>query len=691
MKTNNLLILAVLLVIMSIGVIVELKNLYELPTELINSTNTENNATLSRNGFVTFCDYSELEEYLAENSPESWYSPIRFGVLTTVATAAEKGAVTLDTGYSSSGEAPEYYSTTNVQVIGVDEADIVKSDGNYLYLISGDKISIIRVYPLDNAELVSQIKVGEKEYPMGLFINNNTLIIITVKHMPLYHTMETSAEETKIFPPIIPRETTVIYLYDVSDRGKPVLRETHNISGHYITSRMINNTVIIVTQDPIYGIYRETNNAVIVPLLDGEVLPPTKIYYVPNTPPSSYANILTLNIENNTVNATSILMPPVAWVYASLDNIYLFAQEWRWSDFATMDKLLAITIKYMDNETREVIDKIMSTDTLSEALKEQLVYQIISEKINQLSQEDYRELMKEIQEAAVSYIGNYTGPITHVYRIKLQPLGEPEAYTSFDGRILDQFAIDERKGQLRVAVTATIITGIDTYDFFPFVYPITKTVNNVYILNSTSLSIIGELTGLAPGENVYSARYMDDILYLVTFRKVDPLYAIDLSDPENPVVLGYAKMPGYSEYLHPINNTILVGIGYETDEEGRIIGVKVSLYDTSDPLNMKEKSKLVLSTYGYSQVMYDHRAFLYNPYENYIGFPLHYWDYKNNTSVDNAEIIKIDGGKLIKWLEIPHENIQRILYVEKEIITVSPDLVKITTEENNTITIPLSK
>jgi uncharacterized secreted protein with C-terminal beta-propeller domain len=150
-------------------------------------------------------------------------------------------------------------------------------------------------------------------------------------------------------------------------------------------------------------------------------------------------------------------------------------------------------------------------------------------------------------------------------------------------------------------------------------------LNNVYVLNM-ALNITGSLTGLAPGETIYSARFMGERGYLVTFKQVDPLFVIDLSDPNNPRELGYLKVTGYSDYLHPYDETHIIGIGKETTDAGTFAwyqGVKISLFDVSDVNNPVEISKYEIGDRGTdSPVLWDHKAFLFDKSRNLMVIPV---------------------------------------------------------------------
>jgi uncharacterized secreted protein with C-terminal beta-propeller domain len=203
---------------------------------------------------------------------------------------------------------------------------------------------------------------------------------------------------------------------------------------------------------------------------------------------------------------------------------------------------------------------------------------------------------------------------TDLYRFKLSDATINEAGKgSVPGSIINQFSMDEHLGYFRIATTTGETWSSDN-----------PSKNNLYVLDG-SLNIVGKVTGLAPGESIKSVRFMGDQAYVVTFRTVDPLFVIDLSNPKLPKVLGELKIPGYSTYLHPYNEGLLLGFGYDVMAEGDRafnLGMKVSLFDISDFNNPKEVSTIILgSTGSYSEVLYNHKSLLFSREKNIIAFP----------------------------------------------------------------------
>ncbi len=210
---------------------------------------------------------------------------------------------------------------------------------------------------------------------------------------------------------------------------------------------------------------------------------------------------------------------------------------------------------------------------------------------------------------------------THIVRIKIQGSTiTSEASGKVPGRVLNQFSMDEYGDYFRIATTISGFSG-------DVILGQTTQSNNVYVLNM-NLTIVGRLENLAPGESIYSARFMGSRCYLVTFKKVDPLFVIGLDDPTAPEVLGKLKIPGFSDYLHPYSENLLIGIGKETvdAEEGDFAwyqGIKIALFDVSDVANPRQIASYIIGDRGTdSPVLYDHKAFLFDKDRNLLAIPI---------------------------------------------------------------------
>ena len=216
-----------------------------------------------------------------------------------------------------------------------------------------------------------------------------------------------------------------------------------------------------------------------------------------------------------------------------------------------------------------------------------------------------------------------SGSVTEIYRFDLAEGLSFAASGSIPGALDSQFSADVYEGNLRLVATRDSsfyrVFVDEAYDFRNYQWDENTSATGLYILDA-SLDVIGSVTDLAQGERVYSARFDGPIAYFTTFRTVDPLFAVDCSDPAAPQVLSALKISGFSEYLHPWTEGRLFGFGYEADEEsGRTDGLKMVMFDTSDRTDVRALHTLRLDE-NYSEALYNHRAFFISPEKNLIGF-----------------------------------------------------------------------
>jgi len=486
-------------------------------------------ALLRENQISKFASYEELQDFINTNAQYTaspwrhvWMNDVFKGV-------TGEGAI-----YAP---AASDYSPTNIQVAGVDEADIVKTDGEYIYLVSGQKVIIVKAYPPEQAQVLSEIKL--EGIAIGIFINGDRLVVFE-EETPYYDVRLGPTGE--FYMPSIAYYTspkTYIKVYDVSDRENPRLQRELSADGQYVSSRMIGDYAYVVINEPVYGEDDEPSLPRIYSGGSEKEIPATDIYccnvsdyyYM-------YTTIMAINTQNDDQKATyaTMLLGASSNLYVSLDNIYLTLPVWG------------------------------------------------------------------------GYVGDFQK--TSVHRIHIA--GNNMTYVAsgeFPGMVLNQFSMDEYDGYFRVATTTREGTSR----------------NHIYILDM-ALNITGSLEDLAPGETIYSARFMGERGYLVTFKQVDPLFVIDLKDPYGPEVLGYLKVTGYSDYLHPYDETHIIGIGKETTDAGEFAwyqGVKISLFDVTDVNNPREISKVEIGDRGTdSPVLWDHKAFLFDKSRNLLVMPI---------------------------------------------------------------------
>jgi uncharacterized secreted protein with C-terminal beta-propeller domain len=262
---------------------------------------------------------------------------------------------------------------------------------------------------------------------------------------------------------------------------------------------------------------------------------------------------------------------------------------------------------------------------------------------------------------------------TDLYRFDVRP--ESISYASagsVPGRVLNQYSMDEHKGYFRIATT--IGDG-----------------NTIYVLDK-DLKEVGSTPQLAKGESIQSVRFMGDIAYMVTYLLTDPLYAVDLSVPSAPTVLGELKIPGFSTYLHPVEGDWLVGFGRHTtevfykDSDGREVvtgtrdvGSKISLFDVSDPKNLKEADIMIMGNSS-SEAFNNPKALMVDPERKLFGFVMAVSDNSFNTDYDAIKLVGIEDGKLkdvaeIRYGEPYRHYAARLLFIGDTLYDVNGDEV----------------
>ena len=470
-------------------------------------------------------------------SPVSW--PWIFGdarMLGTTGPAAE-----------SAGSAA--YSGTNNQVDGVDEADIVKTDGAYIYstiwnaFTYGNEVAIVRAYPPETAGLVAKIPV--ESWVQGLFVDGDRLAVITAGGFGDFDVLSGGS----VPGPGHYRSQTRVLTYDISEPSAPALVRNVTVSGSYVGARLIGDVAYLVVQDYLY--LMDDGASVVLPTVwtDGVArdLKYSDIGYFSDSAGSS-ADTLVLSVNLRTVDPPSFesfLTRGAYQLYMSPTNVYVAGVEWE----STSDGRV-----------------VAETSTVHKVA---------------------------VEGGNVQYVCSARVP----------------------GTILNQFSMDESGGYLRVATTLGQ-WGPEGQ----------QTSAGVYTFDSL-LNPLGNLAGLASGERMFAARFIGSRAYLVTFRRIDPLFVIDVSDPRAPRVLGELKIAGVSEYLHPYDATHLIGLGLaDPSGTGRVHGLKLSLFDVADVEHPSEVSSFAIGTgeteWAWSEATYDHKAFLFLPQRSLLAIPV---------------------------------------------------------------------
>lgn len=567
------------------------------------------------------------------------------------------------------------YSETNNQVQGVDEADILKTDGEYIYTLSGNTLHIVQAYPGEEAELLYS-EVFENTNPESLFVEGNTLAIFS-------RTYDNDVFERIGFRPN--SGLTTVTLYDITNKEAPEQLKEYQLEGNYYDARLIGETMYVVLRE--YSPYARIDYPTPIIMEGGEVraIPVTDMYYY-SMPYSSTELVMIHAIATNgeDMDSVAITTDNIQSIYMSMNNLYVVSSEYI-SEYdiekEIMKELITPKLTAMD---KNLIEKIKQTDNdvLNQHEKEQKIQNVYynyaqgltSEEQDALTEESDALLAKKLDE-----IEHFQYSVINKIRIDGNKVAVGEM-GKVPGRITNQFSLDEHNNVLRIATT---IDG--RWDRKSATS--TQSTNNVWTLDS-NLELSGELTGLAEGERIYSTRFMGERLYMVTFRQVDPFFVIDLSNPQEPKELGELKIPGFSNYLHPYDDNHIIGIGKEATDMGRVTGLKISLFDVEDVNNPTEVAKFVTDEkYSQSTALYEHKAFLFNKEKELMVIPAYHYDYKGEEEgYDGAMVFRITDNEITLRGLIDHSkysgsryggSVERSLYIADALYTKSRNVLRI--------------
>ncbi|MFH1409271.1 MAG: beta-propeller domain-containing protein [Nanoarchaeota archaeon] len=513
---------------------------------------------------------------------------------------------------ASSGDIASDYSETNVQVKGVDESDFVKNDGKHIYVLSRNLLTIVDAFPAEDAKILSETAMkGNGE---NMFVKDDRLVVFTSESSQVNMIAEYD------FVPR-PRYTTVTkaLLYDISDREDPQLIRDYTLNGDFFQARMIDDYVYFIVKENVY----HYDNFIDVPEISskgGAVMAP-EIYYFDN-PERDYVfhtvASFDINQEKTGIEAKAYLMGYSNVVYVSQDNIYItYQKNIPYDHYQELNKerFYDIILPLLPDEVKSEIESIGSSD----AGAWNRVSAAMEQMYERMDEDDVVALLEKIADAVEEYDAQIAQERerTIIHKINIDK-GRINYDTKGEvpGDLLNQFSLDEDNGYLRVATT----TQFWTRDSGRILH------NNVLVLDD-DLDVVGSIEKIAPGESIYSTRFIGDRLYLVTFERIDPLFVIDLSKPTDPEILGELKIPGFSDYLHPYDENHIIGIGKETAENEwggiSIKGVKLSLFDVTDVNNPKQIDSVEIGSRGTdSEALREHKAFLFDREKDLLVIPI---------------------------------------------------------------------
>lgn len=595
------------------------------------------------------------------------------------------------------------YSQTNIQVPGVDEADIVKTDGKYIYALSYQNLYIIEAYPPESAKIVAQIPF--EGAPQELYVEDDVLVV--------YGADWASSTLDKNFSPNRVPEFTFFQVFDIRDRAKPKKIRDLSFEGIAYTSRRIDDYVYLVLQrfdatpDPLMPVPYVLEN--------GEVLPndPTAtrcncpdVFYL-DSPQSLYqfTTIAAINMRKSDepFEHQVYVIPASHSLYVSENAMYLTYTKYVEPEDLSFEVMMERMFDRLDQVTKDKIRSIEKADEeiLSAREKRWKILELFGEFKAGLSGDERTRFDDAVAEAMKAKYKQIQDKLetTVVYKFMLDNAKVVAAGSAeVPGRVNNQFSMDESSDSFRIATTKGPL-------FAEFLEDTEQdSWTNVYVLDN-QLKIVGRLEGLAQGESIYASRFLGDRVYLVTFEQTDPLFAIDLSDPRKPTLLGELKIPGFSTYLHPYSENILIGLGHETDvdknENVSVGGLKVSLFDVSDVKELREIDSYAVGGFGSdSEALREHKAFLFSKEKSLLVFPTQIYkanvadpsDYEPVHEFTGAIVFHIDENGLEERGRVTHVitpptadavltptdftiSINRSLYINDVLYTFSQDML----------------
>ncbi|MCB0995155.1 MAG: beta-propeller domain-containing protein, partial [Acidimicrobiales bacterium] len=484
---------------------------------------------------------------------------------------------------SSGGDAGASTSSTNIQVDGVDEADIIKVDGERMVAVAGNRLIVIDLSD-DTPVRRGAVQLVDG-YDHELFLNGDRALVMSNGDPWALAELRVEAglanTGIEAWEPV-----TVVQEIDLSDLDGPSVVRTLHLDGRYLTARAIGSTVRVAVSSPPSGlpfVYPGSPGAEDAAL-------ETNRRIVTESALDNWLPGYTLD-DGGTVSEGQLV---------PCDRIH------RPAEFAGFDLLSILTF-----DLNEPLDSGDNTGVLASG---ETVYASADNVYVATTQWPPTEFLDDADEAQADFEARFTTSI-HMFGISG---GEPASYQASGvapGHVLNQFSLDEFEGRLRVAVTEGSPWGVgDT----------SRSTVLVYEQRGDRLESVGEVTDLGRGERIYAVRFIGSQAYVVTFRQVDPLYVVDLADPTAPRVAGELKIPGFSTYLHPIGDGLLLGLGWDATDQGFTTGMKVSLFDVSDPSAPSELDAWIQPDAD-SEALWDHRAVTWWGPERLLVLPINVW------------------------------------------------------------------
>jgi inhibitor of cysteine peptidase len=518
-------------------------------------------------------------------------------------------------------------SDTNVQVEGVQEGDIIKNDGRYIYISTNKGLKIIDSNP-KAPKIITTVPVPENTNIIEVFIAGEKLIVIGQNSY--FYIMDRPAgdeaelAEPAIMPPKYFEDRANVLIYDIKNIEKPLLEREYLFDGSYLSGRVIDDSFYLINNRYLnlgYGYYEKAQIDTPLPYYTDVLKNERKefgydeIKYFPNYIDTRYMYIIGIDLSDKSSKPdVDVFLGGTDTIYVSKENLYAAVTDY-----------------------------------------------------------SYDYTIRQSEEFSPEYS---TSTVIYKFELNGGKIGKA-VQGEVPGTIINQFSMDEHANIFRIATT--------TGDMWR-----NNSKNNVYILDE-NLKPLGKLEGLAEGERIYSTRFAGDRVYMVTFRQVDPLFVIDTSNPRAPQLKGMLKIPGYSTYLHMVDEDHILGFGYDTEESqwgGTVTGgLKISMFDVSNVNKPKETFTEVIGRSGtYSELLYNHKALMFSLDKELMAFPVSRTAENYKSDFNGAYVYNVTYDTISLRNTITHkesefdsygDNIKRIIYIGDYLYTFSENKMQI--------------
>jgi hypothetical protein len=508
----------------------------------------------------------------------------------------------------SAASGPSTYTRTNVQEGGVDENDMVKTDGRHVYAVTGRSVTVTKVWPVKETREIGRLELGDHVTGQSLFLNGDRLVVFGTVYEPGERQRTRRGPAGVSHNYSLPKFSgTRMMVVDVSDPADPEVLRTEDYEGWMNQARMIGDDV----------------------------------YFVQNSWLRAPASVMDLSQYD--VKRPSRWMAGEAY-QKRIEKVRpkVTRKVRRLLNKSSMKELLPKRrVVRADGRVMRVRSALSCGDIHRATIPSTRLVSLTHIDLDDASDRGNAAIFGDGWQVYASHDNLYVAGTTYgwawwggantnrddwgrttIHKFALRgDDGQPQYRASgkVDGWLLNQFSMSEYDGYFRIATTDWNVPGRTE-----------RSGNHLTILAERDGELVqtGAVRNLAPGERIYSMRMTGELGYMVTFRQTDPLYTLDLSDPTDPKVLGELKINGFSSYIHPLGTDHLLTVGKDADDNGRVTGLHLQIFDVSDLENPRRVHHKRLTSdrwNSWTPAMWDHHAFTFDASRNLLVLPMTSW------------------------------------------------------------------